>query len=139
MSCAYLFAANSAAQALASGAQVSFGTAVHGFGVNCGGRIIAANGATITLDPGYYDVEISAVVTDSEAGNVTLALYQDGTAIPAAMSSEAIAAASDPASVAISAGVVVPRCATGTLTLVVTATAGTPTVSSITTTVTKVR
>lgn len=139
MSCAYLFAANANAQPLASGSQVSFGSAVHGFGVNCSGRIIAANGNTIILDPGYYDVEITGVVTDSAAGNVTITLYQDGTAIPAATSSEAIAAADDPASVSISAGVVVPRCTTGALTLVVTATAGTPTVSSITTTITKVR
>lgn len=139
MACAYLFAGSSAAQALTSGANVSFGSAIHGFGVACGSRIIGVAGTAINLDPGYYDVQVAATVTDSDPGNVTLTLYQDGTAIPVATGSEAIAAADDPASIAISAGVVVPRCSTSALTLVVTTSAGAPTVNDIAVTVTKVR
>lgn len=144
MSCAYLFAANPSAQALTSGAQVNFGSAAHGFdprGWNpCPSHLIALNGTTINLNQcGYYDVEISGVVTDSEAGDVTITLYQDGQPVSGATSSEAIAAAADPASVAISAGIVVPHCSKSALTLVVTTTAGTPTVNNIAVTVTKVK
>lgn len=139
MACACLFAGNDATRALTGGANVNFGSAIHGFGVACGSRIIGVSGTAINLDPGYCDVQIAATVTDSEAGDVTPTLYRDGNAIPVATGSGAIAAAADPASIAIAAGVAVPRCSTSAPTPVVTAGAGTPTVGDIAVTVTKVR
>lgn len=134
MSKAYAFISNNTAQALTSGANVAPGTAQHGFG-GCGcGYIIQVSGSNINLRaPGYYDVKVGATVTDSAAGNVTLALYQDGVMI--AQGSESIAAADDPASIAFPAGVKVS--CNSTLTLVVTASAGNPSVNSIFTTVSK--
>lgn len=135
----FAFISNNTAQALTSGANVAPGTAQHGFGnVSCGcscGYTIQVNGNNINLRaPGYYKIDVGATVTDSEAGNVTLTLYQDGNVI--AQGSEAIAAASDPANIAFPAGVKV-NC-NSTLTLVVTTTAGTPTVNGLYITVLKV-
>lgn len=134
MSKAFAFISNNAAQALSSGANVAPGTAQHGFGcANCG-YTIQVSGNNINLRAsGYYKIDVSATVTDSEAGNVTISLYQDGVLI--AQGSEAIAAATNPATIAFPAGVKV-NC-NSTLTLVVTASVGTPTVSNIYITVEK--
>ena len=69
----------------------------------------------------------------TDAGNVTLALYQDGALV--AQGSATIAAANDPASISFPAGVKA-NC-TSVLTLVVTSTAGDPIVTNIYTTVEK--
>lgn len=139
MAKAYAFISNTTPQVFtASPSTVNPGTAVHGFGGkgcgNCCQRTIEINGNAITLNAsGYYDINVGATVTNSEAGNVTLSLYQDGNLV--ASGSEAIAAAADPASIAFPAGVKV-NC-NSTLTLVVTSSAGTPTVRDIYTTVEK--
>ena len=70
----------------------------------------------------------------SDAGNVTLTLYQDGALV--AQGSETISAANDPASISFPAGVKV-NCSS-VLTLVVTSTAGNPIVTNIHTAVEKV-
>lgn len=134
MAKAYAFIANNTAQTLTGGGSINPGTAQHGFGCTCGQKIISVNGNNISLKSGgYYNIDIGATVTNSEAGNVTLSLYQDGTLI--AFDSEAIAAAADPASISFPAGVLVD--CSSTLTLVVTASAGNPTVNNVYTTVQK--
>lgn len=134
MAKAFAFITNTATQTLTSGANVAPGTAQHGFG-GCGcGYIIQVSGNNISLRaPGYYDIEIGATVTDSDAGNVTLALYQDGVLI--AQGIETIAAANDPANISFPAGVKV-NC-NSVLTLIVTTTAGNPIVTGLYITVEK--
>lgn len=134
MSTAFAFISNTATQTLTSGANVAPGTAQHGFGrCNCG-YIIQVSGNNINLRAsGYYKIDIGAAVTDSAAGNVTLSLYQDGALV--AQGIETIATASDPANIAFPAGVRV-NC-NSTLTLIVTTTAGNPTVSGLYITVEK--
>lgn len=134
MAKAFAFITNTATQTLTSGANVAPGTAQHGFG-GCGcGYIIQVSGNNINLRaPGYYDIEIGATVTDSDAGNVTLALYQDGMLI--AQGIETIAAANDPANISFPAGVKV-NC-NSVLTLIVTTTAGNPIVTGLYITVEK--
>lgn len=134
MAKAFTFIANNSAQTLTSGATVAPGTAQHGFGCSGCGYTVQVSGSNINLrSTGYYNIEVGATVTDSAAGNVTLALYQDGNLI--AQGSEAIATASDPASIAFPAGVKV-NCSS-VLTLVVTTSAGNPSVNNIYTTITK--
>lgn len=134
MAKAFAFIANNTAQTLTSGATVVPGTAQHGFGCSGCGYTVQVSGSNINLrSTGYYNVEVGATVTDSAAGNVTLALYQDGNLI--AQGSEAIATASDPASISFPAGVKV-NCSS-VLTLVITASAGNPSVNNIYTTITK--
>lgn len=138
MSKAYAFIANNTSQTITGGGVVNPGTAQHGFGkTSCGcccGYIIQVSGNNINLrEGGYYDVDVAATVSATAAGNVTLALYQDGTLV--AQGSEAIAAANDPASISFPAGVKV-NCSS-VLTLVATATAGDPIVTNIYTTIEK--
>lgn len=134
MAKAFMFAANNTAQTFTTSGTVNPGAAQHGFGCTGGQKTIALNGTNINLNAGgYYSVDIGAVVTDSEAGNVTFSLYQDGNLI--ASGSEAIAAAADPANISFPTGVLV-RCSS-VLTLIVTASAGNPTVNSIDITVEK--
>lgn len=134
MAKAFAFITNTATQTLTSGANVAPGAAQHGFG-GCGcGYTIQVSGNNINLRaPGYYDIEIGATVTDSDAGNVTLALYQDGVLI--AQGIETIAAANDPANISFPAGVKV-NC-NSVLTLIVTTTAGNPIVTGLYITVEK--
>lgn len=135
MSKAFVFISNNTSQTITGGGAVNPGTAIHGFGCTCCGRTIQLNGTNINLrETGYYSVDVGATVSSSAAGNVTLALYQDGTLI--AQGSETIVAANDPTSISFPAGVKA-NCSS-VLTLVATATAGDPIVTNIYTTVEKV-
>ena len=135
MSKAFAFIANNNSQTITGGGTVNPGTAVHGFGCSCCNRTIQLNGTNIDLrESGYYQVDVGATVSATDAGNVTLALYQDGALV--AQGSETIAAANDPASISFPAGVKV-NCSS-VLTLVVTSTAGDPVITNIYTTVEKV-
>lgn len=121
MSKAFAFIANTNIQTLATAATVNPGTAQHGFGCTCCNRTIQLSGTNINLlESGYYQVDVGATVSASDAGNVTLSLYQDGALV--AQGSETISAANDPASISFPAGVKV-NCGSA-LTLVVTTTAG---------------
>lgn len=135
MAKAFAFITNTTTQTLTSGANVAPGTAQHGFG-GCGcGYTIQVSGNNINLrSGGYYQVDVGATVSNSDAGNVTLSLYQDGQQI--ASGTETIAAANDPASISFPSGVKV-NCSSA-LTLVVSATAGNPIVTNIYTTIEKV-
>lgn len=135
MAKAFAFVSNNTPQAFTTPTgNVSWGVAQHGFGCACGKKIIAVNGNNINLSSGgYYNIVVGATVTNSEAGDVTLSLYQDGNLI--ASGAEAIAAAADPASISFPSGVLV-NC-NSTLTLVATASAGNPTVSNVFATIQK--
>lgn len=134
MAKAYAILRNTTAQTITGGV-VSPGAAVHGFGCACGGRTIQINGNNINLrEGGYYEIIVGATVTDSEPGNVTMSVLQDGNVVGSG--STAIAAAADPGMIAFPAGVKV-NC-NSVITIEVTASAGNPTVNTIYTTVKKV-
>lgn len=135
MAKAFAFITNTTSQTLTSGAMVNPGTAEHGFGCcsNCGYTIRVNNTGINLQSSGYYNIDIGAAVSDTAAADVTLSLYQDGVLV--AQGIETIAAANDPANIAFPAGVKV-NCAS-TLTLVATATAGSPIVSGLYITVEK--
>lgn len=134
MSCALAYIANTTSQTITGGGVVNPGTAIHGFGRTCCTRTIQLNGTNINLrESGYYKVNVGATVSDDAAGNVTLALYQDGALV--AQGTEAISTANNPANIAFPA-VVKVNC-NSVLTLVVTATAGNPIVTNIYTVVDK--
>lgn len=135
MAKAFAYVVNTTPQTITGGGAVSFGTAIHGFGCTSGARTVqVTNGNIVLAGCGYYMLIVGANVTSSAAGNVTLSVYQDGTLV--AQNSEAIAAASDPASITVPVGVKV-GCGTSTLTLVVTDSAGNPTVTAVYTPVIK--
>ena len=134
MSKAFAFISNNTSQTITGGGVVNPGTAQHGFGCTCCNRTIQINGTNIDLrESGYYQVDVGATVSASDAGNVTLSLYQDGALV--AQGSETVSAANDPASISFPTGVKV-NCSS-VLTLVVTSTAGDPIVTNIYTTIEK--
>lgn len=134
MSKALAFISNNTSQTITGGGVINPGAAAHGFGCTCCERTIQLSGTNINLrETGYYQVDVSATVSASDAGNVTLSLYQDGALV--AQGSETISAANDPASISFPASVKV-NCSS-VLTLVVTSTAGDPIVTNIYTTVEK--
>lgn len=124
MSKAALFAVNATQQSLTGGGSVDLGNPVHGFGQTCCQKIIDVSGNNLTLrEGGMYGVVMSATVTASAAGTVTLQAYQDGTAIgsPQAVN---IAAANEVASVTVPIGPRVACNGSSITTLVATTTAG---------------
>lgn len=135
MAKAFAFIANNTSQTITGGGVINPGTAVHGFGCTCCDRTIQLSGTNINLrETGYYSVDVGATVSASDAGNVTLSLYQDGALV--AQGSETIAAENDLASISFPAGVKV-NCSS-VLTLMVTSTAGDPIVTNVYTTAEKV-
>lgn len=134
MSKALAFISNNTSQTITGGGVVNPGTAQHGFGCTCCGRTVQLSGTNINLrESGYYQIDVGATVSASDAGNVTLSLYQDGVLV--AQGSETISAANDPASISFPASVKV-NCSS-VLTLAVTSTAGDPIVTNIYTTIEK--
>lgn len=124
MSKAAIYVVNSTPQTLTGGGSVDLGNPVHGFGQTCCQKTIDVSGNNLTLrDGGMYGIVISATVTASDVGTVTLQAYQDGSAIGAPQS-VTIAAANDAQSVTLPLG---PRVAcnnSSIITLVATTTAG---------------
>ena len=137
MSKAFAYILNTNSQAFtAAGGTVNPGTSVHGYGRNCCGYIIQVNGNNINLaETGYYEMIPGATVSASAAGNVTLGVYQDGALV--AQNSAAIAAANDPATISFPVGLKV-NC-NSVITIMVSASAGTPIVTNIGTTIKKIK
>lgn len=124
MSKAALFAVNTAQQTLTGGGSIDLGNPVHGFGQTCCQKTIDVSGNNLTLrEGGMYGIVMSATVTASAAGTVTLQAYQDGTSIgsPQAVN---IAAANEVASVTVPIGPRVACNGSSIITLVATTTAG---------------
>ena len=86
MSKALIYTANT------SGAEVPIGNTVPvGSIVRRYGRCIDATGSSVNLtEPGYYDVDISATVTAATAGDVILALTQNGVPVSGATAAATI-------------------------------------------------
>lgn len=124
MSKAALFAINTTQQTLTGGGSVDLGNPVHGFCQICCQKIIDVSGNNLTLrEGGMYGIIMSATVTASAAGTVTLTAYQDGSPIGTPMAVN-VAAANEAVSVTLTIG---PRVACGNssiITLVATTTAG---------------
>ena len=126
MSKAAIYTANANAQTVAAGGTLALGSIVRRFGNDrCCNPIVNLVNNGITLgECGYYDVTVSAIDEPTAEGEVTLTLYQDGVAIPGAVSTNTAAASDDATSVSVNAIVRVVGCATSTITAVLTAGAG---------------
>lgn len=139
MAKALMVANNSIAQTLTSGNAVNLGAAMHGFGnvgCNCQKIITANNGGVALAEGGYYFFAITANVSDSAEGNVTLTVYQDGS--PTVFTgSAAIAAENDQATITLTGVLVVNRCSSSNFTVVATTSAGSAIINNIATTVVK--
>lgn len=89
MSRSALYTVNTFAPTVAAGDIVPFGATIRRYGCN-----LSQDGNAITLcGQGYYLVTVSATVTPSAAGTVTLTAQKDGVAIPGATASATAGAA----------------------------------------------
>lgn len=122
-----IYTANTAGAAVPIGNTVPVGSIIRRYG-----ECVDATGSAINLlQPGYYEVSVSATFTAATAGDVRLTLLQDGVAVPGATAAETITTATTQISnVGIVAVVRVCKCCTSNLSVVVGGTAA-PTISNM--------
>ena len=86
MSKSLIYTANTAGAEVPLGNTVPVGSIIRRYG-----RCIDATGSAVNLtEPGYYDVDISATVTAATAGDVILALTQNGVPVSGATAAATI-------------------------------------------------
>lgn len=109
-------------------AQLELGTVVRRFGCNAQ---LSGNG--VLLDgQGYYDVDANVTITPEVAGDYTVALYEDGVAVPGAQQTVTVPAAGDAIAFNVPALVRLQCCSSSaTLTLVLSTTATLPTTVTV--------
>ena len=83
-----LYAVNLTAQNVADGNTINFGSLVRKYGCDCN----ISGGNAVVRSSGFYVVDTNIDFTASAAGTVTIALYQDGVAIPGAYSTRTVVA-----------------------------------------------
>ncbi len=99
MSKSAIYTTNTAIPTITTGNIVPVGVTTRRFGRN-----IRQDGNTITIcGQGYYLINVSATVTPSAAGTVTLTAQKDGVAIIGATASETVSAASTAVNLSITA------------------------------------
>lgn len=126
MSKAGIYTVNSGAQTVALGGVINLGSINRRFGRQCCEEIINLNGSSITLnEAGYYDVDVAVTALPTAAGPVTIAVFQDGVAVPGSTNTTTAAAAGNPVNV-VSLPLVRVRCGSASnLTVVLVNGAGT--------------
>ena len=99
MSKSAIYTTNTTAPTIAVDGIIPVGTTTRRYGCN-----IRQDGNAITLcGQGYYLVNVSATVTPTAAGTVSVAARKDGVAIVGATGSETVAAVSNAANISITA------------------------------------
>lgn len=99
MSKSAIYTTNTTAPTIAVDGIIPVGTTTRRYGCN-----IRQDGNTITLcGQGYYLVNVSATVTPTAAGTVSVTAQKDGVAIVGATGSETVAAVSNAANISITA------------------------------------
>ena len=99
MSKSAIYTTNTTAQTIAVDGIIPVGTTTRRYGCN-----IRQDGNAITLcGQGYYLVNVSATVTPTAAGTVSVTAQKDGVAIVGATGSETVAAVSNAANISITA------------------------------------
>lgn len=89
MSKSLIYTANTSGAAVPIGNTVPVGSIIRRYG-NC----IDATGSAINVqEKGYYEVDVSASVTAAAAGDVVLALTQDGVPVPGARAAATVTTA----------------------------------------------
>lgn len=126
MSKAGIYTVNSGAQAVAVGGVINLGSINRRFGRHCCEEVLNLNGSSITLnEAGYYDVDVAVTALPTAAGPVTIAVFQDGVAVPGSTNTTTAAAAGNPVNV-VSLPLVRVRCGSASnLTVVLVNGAGT--------------
>ena len=117
MSCkSAIYAVNTSTATIPEGGNYQPNTIIRRFGQCCQ----MANNAMQLDGQGYYDVAVTATVVGTVAGNVTMTVYQDGTAVPGMNATQTIKAVGDTVTLGTS-GIVRVYCGknSSTLTIVI--------------------
>ena len=89
--------ANTSTQAIEENGIISLGNIIRRYGCDC--QLV---GNTVSLNSeGYYEVDAAVTVVPTEAGVVTVTLYEDGVAVPGAVSSMYATTAAQPVTIPI--------------------------------------
>ena len=125
MSKSLIQTANPSSQTVAVGGIISLGSVLRRYGCNCrlNGNAIEVNGQ------GYYTVSGTVTVAPTAAGNVSIAIYENGNTIPSATSTGSVTTAGNSVTLPVETTVKQGCCCDGgtALTCVLTAGAGTVT------------
>ena len=124
---ALIYTANTAGAEVAIGNTIPVGSIIRRYG-----RCIDATGSAVNLvETGYYEVDVTATVTAAAAGDVVLALTQDGVPVPGARAAVTITTADTQVeNLKISAVIRVMCCGNANLSVLVDGTAA-PTVQNM--------
>lgn len=115
MSCkSAIYAVNTSTVTIPEGGNYQPNIIIRRFGQCCQ----MANNAMELNGQGYYDVAVTATVVGTVAGNVTLTVYQDGTAVPGMNATQTIKAVGDTVTLGTS-GIVRVYCGKNSSTLTV--------------------
>lgn len=115
MSCkSAIYAVNTSTATIPEGGIYQPNTIIRRFGQCCQ----MANNAMELNGQGYYDVAVTATVVGTAVGNVTMSVYQDGTAVPGMNASQTIKAIGDTVTLGTS-GIVRLYCGKNSSTLTV--------------------
>lgn len=126
MSKALLQTANTNAQTVAENGIISPGNILRRYGCNC-----RLNGNAIEVDgSGYYALSGTVTLAPTAAGDVTIALFKNGVAIPGATATSSVAAAGDNVTLPIDTTIREGCCCDGASQVTCVLTAGTSTVTN---------
>ena len=89
--------ANTSTQALEENGIISPGSIVRRYGCDCQ---LVGNAVFLNTE-GYYEADVTVTVVPTEAGVVTVALYEDGVAVPGAVGSMYATTAAQPVTIPI--------------------------------------
>ena len=91
MSKSLIQVSNQSIQSVSENSIISLGSVLRRFGCNCR---LSGNAIEI-VGSGYYTIDCAVTVSPTAAGDVTVALYENGVQIPGAIATGTVAAADD--------------------------------------------
>lgn len=127
MSRSLIQTANASSQTVAVNSTIGLGTAVRRFGCNC-----RLNGNAIEISgEGYYTIEAAITVLPTAAGTTAVALYANGSQIPAAIARGSVSTAGNPVTLPIFATIRQGCCCDGGTAITAVLTEGAGTVTNV--------
>ena len=97
MSRSLIQVANQSTQAVALNSIIPLGSTQRRYGCNCR---LSGNGIEVS-GVGYYTVDASVSIAPTAAGNVTVALYNNGVQVPGAIAYDSVSTATNPTNLSI--------------------------------------
>lgn len=134
MSKSLIQTANQSSQTVAEGSTISLGSVLRRFGCNC-----RLNGNAIEIEgTGYYTITGSVTLAPTEAGDVSVAIFENGVQVSGAVATGSVTTAGNSVALPIVTTVRQGCCCSGASSLTCALTSGASTVTNISLRVEKV-